>query len=95
MIFSGGIWSICIMAGLAFGYARVFNAKRWVHFIIIGIAVALVLISQILPQGHVFRQSVRQDLIFLFWAGAIAVPVGIYTLFIRWARRKVEARHDA
>lgn len=95
MISGGGIWTIGIIVALAFGYARVFGARRIIYKVIIGMAVGVVVSSQLfLEASHPFYQSVHDDLIFLFWAGYIAVPLAIYTLFVRWARKKAEARHD-
>jgi len=94
MIYAGGIWSIAVLYGLAFGYARVFNAPRWVYFLLPALALLIIALSQTLPDSHMFNQSVRDDLVGLFWLGVIAVPVGGYAMLIRLARKKAEARHD-
>ncbi|MBL4806916.1 MAG: hypothetical protein JKY31_06445 [Rhodobacteraceae bacterium] len=94
ILYGGGLWSIGILMALAFGYARVFDAGRRGYYFIAFLATVVTVFSQLLPRTHPFYQSTNDDLWVLFWCGMIAIPVGIYTLFIRWARRKVEARND-
>ena len=95
MIYAGGIWTVGVISALAFGYAWVFHSPRWVYLALGGLALAVIGVSQLLPETHLFFISVREDLIFLMWLGIIAVPVFFYTMFVRWAARKAEARHDS
>lgn len=96
MIYAGGIWTITIVSALACGYAWVFGARRVVYLAIMAVAAGSILASQVfLTASHPFHTSVYGDLVFLFWASVIAVPVGFYIMFLRWARHKAEERHDA
>ncbi|MCF6305084.1 MAG: hypothetical protein L3J33_06905 [Rhodobacteraceae bacterium] len=95
MIYAGGIWTVGVISALAFGYAWVFHSPRWVYFCLLGLALAVIGGSQFLPQTHPFFVSVRGDLISLMWLGIIAIPVSIYTMFVRWAGRKAKARHES
>lgn len=96
MMSGGGIWTVAVGVALGFGYAKVFGAPRHVYLTILAVALGVIVSSQLfLSQTHPFYQSVQGDLIFLFWMAYLAIPVGIYTLFVRWARRKAEARDDS
>ena len=69
---SGGIFPVIMVTLLAFGYARVFDAKRPVYFGI-GIAfVAVILDSQLLPAHATFRVAIAGNLLsigtVLVWA---------------------------
>ncbi len=94
MIYAGGIWTVGILSALACGYAWVFHAPRWVFGGMAGLALAVVVFSQFLVQTHPFYISVHDDLVFLKWFCIIAFPILVYAMFIRWARRIAEARHD-
>lgn len=94
MIYAGGLVSICVIAVLMVGYARVFNVRRYVYFGILLLVVLTAAISQILPAAHLFRISVSEDLHTLFWVSYIALPVAIYSLLIRWIRQRVKSRDD-
>ncbi len=95
MIYAGGIWTVCVISGLAFGYAWVFRSPRWVYYFISGLALTVIVASQFLLAGHPFGQSVKEDLIFLMWLGIIAIPIFSYAMFVRWAGRKAKARYDS
>jgi len=94
MIYAGGIWTVAVISALAFGYAWVFHARRWVYYCMLGLALAAIGFSQLLPETHPFYMSVREDIVFLIWLCIIAFPVLLYARFVRWAGRKAKARHD-
>ncbi|MCF6304135.1 MAG: hypothetical protein L3J33_02035 [Rhodobacteraceae bacterium] len=84
-----------MISALAFGYAWVFRAKRWVYFGILGLGLLVIGGSQLLPQTHPFYISVRGDLVFLMWLAVIAIPILLYAMFVRWAGRKAKVRHES
>ncbi len=94
MIFAGGIWTVGVISALAFGYAWVFRSPRWVYYFICGLGLTVIIASQFFLVEHPFGQSVKDDLIFLFWLVSIGIPVFIYAMFVRWARGKAIKRHD-
>ena len=87
---SGGIFTVIVIAMLALGYARVFDAKRRVY-ITIGVAVCVVVLgSQLLPAENVFRMAIAGNLGFIGKALAWSSPVLLYALLIRAIRKKTD-----
>ena len=87
---SGGIYTVAVIALMALGYARVFDAKRWIY---VGISVAVlvaILCSQILPTESLFRIAIAGNLGFIGKVLAWSSPVLLYALLIRAIRRKTD-----
>lgn len=85
---SGGIFTVIIVALLALGYARVFDAKRQVY-IGIGVAVCVTILgSQILPAENLFRMTIVGNLRFIATVLAWSSPILLYALLIRAIRKK-------
>jgi GNAT superfamily N-acetyltransferase len=68
--------------------ARVMRAPAGTWRWILGAAVAVVLGSQLLPEGNAFREDVRGSLGALFWIGLALLPVAAYALVIRRLRAR-------
>ncbi len=94
VFYSGGLWSITLIIGVLMGYNWALNGPRWAYKALLGLGVAVIIISQLLPAAHPFRISVAEGLVWWFWAIVIAIPVLAYAKLVRWLRRKAEARHD-
>ena len=94
ILFTGGLWTVFLIFGLMAGYNWALNGPRWVYRTSLGVAVVAVIISQLLPQSHMFRQRVAEGLHWWLWAAAIAAPILAYALLLRWIKRKADARND-
>lgn len=87
---SGGIFTVVVIALLALGYARVFDAKRQVY-IGIGVAVCVAILgSQLLPADNLFRMAIAGNLGFIGKVLAWSSPVLLYVLLIRAIRKKID-----
>lgn len=94
VLYSGGLWTVFLILALATGYVWVLNWPRRVYWIILGAAIAVIGLSQILPTTHLFRISIYEGLVWWMWAAIIASPVLAYSMFVRWIKRKIEAKDD-
>lgn len=91
---SGGLFPVIMVMLLAFGYARVFDAKRGVY-IGIGVgAIAIVGASQLLPAQAVFRVAITGNLMSIATTLVWAIPFLAYGGLIYFIRRKTRERDD-
>ncbi len=93
-VFSGGLWSVFLFFGVSAGYIWALNGPKWGYKILLLLALMVILGSQLLPAGHVFRVRIAEGLNWWFWAVIIAIPVVLYGWWVRWLKRKVEQRDD-
>ncbi len=94
LLYTGGLWTIFLIVGVSMGYNWALNGPRWAYRALLGLGVLLVVISQILPESHLFHMRVEEGLIWWFWATIIAIPVLLYARAVRWLRRKADAKND-
>lgn len=64
------------------------RAPRGSWRLIVGVAVAALIATQLLPAGHPLRPDLRGSMVSLFWIAVVAVPVAAYALLIRQLRRR-------
>jgi len=94
ILYAGGLWTVFLITALAMGYVWALNLPRRVHKLLSGAAIAVIALSQFLPESHMFRIRVFEGLHWWFWAIMIAIPVLTYALLLRWIKQKAEARND-
>ena len=76
-------------AGLAWGFARVLDAPRWVERSIPPVVLAVMALAMVaLPAGHPFRDSIASGVRGLLVLTLIALPFVGYALLIRRIRRR-------
>ena len=89
---SGGLVTVLLITFLALGYARVLDAPRQVYIGIAVLAGLIIIGSQFLPSGNIFRVRIADSFGFggriLLWLS----PVIAYGLLVRWMHRKAKAR---
>lgn len=89
---SGGIFSVIMVTLLAFGYARVFDAKRPVYIGVGIVFVAIILGSQLLPAHTTFRVAIARNLLSIGTVLVWALPFLAYGSVIYYIRRKTRER---
>lgn len=86
----GGLITVAIIAGLALGFARVFEWPKLYSRVIFGLAVATIPLSQLLPATSVFRQQIGQSLGAFLFLAVLSIPVLFYALLIRRLRSRAD-----
>lgn len=86
----GGLITVAIIAGLALGFARVFEWPKLYSRVIFGAAVATIPLSQLLPATSAFRQQIGQSIGAFIFLAALSVPVFLYFWLIRRLRNRAD-----
>jgi len=94
-LYAGGLWSVFLITAISMGYVWALNLPRLAHKVLLGAAIVVIVISQLLPESHLFRIRVFEGLQWWFWAFIIFLPVFGYVLLLRWVKRKAKARDDS
>ncbi|MFS4438140.1 hypothetical protein ACMA5I_07995 [Paracoccaceae bacterium GXU_MW_L88] len=89
----GGAVTIAIIAGLAHGFALVFEQRRAVRWIW-GAALAVLVLAALMPQDWTFAAQCRASLFTFAKLAAIAAPFLLYAYGIRRIRKRVKARDE-
>jgi len=95
IVYSGGLWTVFLLAAVSCGYVWALNGPRRMYKIIGFVAALVIVASQFLPEAHVFRVRVTEGLHWWLWAIIIGAPVLAYALLVRRIKRKVDAKHES
>ncbi|MGB0497250.1 MAG: GNAT family N-acetyltransferase [Rubricella sp.] len=85
---AGGLLSVMILTGIAWGFARVFDAGRRVERAVLALGLAVLPLSQLLPAGNVFRERIADSLAAFGVVMAILAPLIGYLYLLRRIRRR-------
>ena len=95
IVFSGGMWTVALITAVLCGYVWALDGPKIAYKLVFSGAILIMVLALFLPEAHVFRMRIVEGFHWWKWALAIAVPVGLYTVFLRWIKKKADARHDS
>lgn len=87
---AGGLLTVFLFVGLGFGFAWALDWPARARIWIVGIAVASLPLSQLLPAGNPFREQITESLETIVIGIVIATPFAAYAIMIRRLRRRSE-----
>ena len=94
MLAAGGLMTVLFFTALGFGFIWALDLDRRARPVLLGLAGATLLGSQLLPAASVFRQQVAQSLGAILFLVALAVPVVTYFAILKRMRGKANPEPD-
>ena len=94
MLAAGGLMTVLFFTALGFGFIWALDLDRCARPVLLWLAGATILGSQVLPATSVFRQQVAQSLGAILFLVALAVPVVAYFAILKRMRGKANPEPD-